>query len=102
MSILVLPPSRVFVFVSISAQSAKAQGCVGRFACKCAAVGSIMQSRVRRVSLVGSSQLEALEQNAMLPRLLNIHLLYQQSQKETESPKGKNEISPRKILTWSI
>jgi len=86
MSILVLPPSRVFVFVSISAQSAKAQGCVGRFACKCAAVGSIMQSRVRRVSLVGSSQLEALEQNVMLPRLLNIH---QQKEKRQILPKGK-------------
>ncbi|KAK2130840.1 hypothetical protein NOF04DRAFT_1318175 [Fusarium oxysporum II5] len=91
MSILVLPPSRVFVFVSplvLSQQRPRTveEGCVGRFACKCAAVGSIMQSRVRRVSLVGSSQLEALEQNVMLPRLLNIH---QQKEKRQILPKGK-------------
>lgn len=79
MSILVVPLSRVFVFMSplvLSQQSpgprAVEEGCVGRFACKCAAVGSIMQSLEWRVSLVGSSQLEALEQNVMLPRLLNI------------------------------
>jgi hypothetical protein len=68
------------------------EGCVGRFACKCAAVGSIMQSLEWRVLLVGSSQLEALEQNVMLPRLLNIY----RRRRDGFSPR-KNKTSPRKF-----
>jgi hypothetical protein len=48
-----------------------------------------MQSLEWRVLLVGSSQLEALEQNVMLPRLLNLSAVTERKKRRNFPTRGK-------------